>query len=193
MTGDTAFTRLVSLACHDLRTPLATVQGFATTLERMELEEQARRYLDFVTAASKQMAALLDELGLAVRIEGGRYEPALEEADTLELVKAAAERIDGASGSGKGSTVHVDVGAAEQSLAALASCALRHGGLKRVELEAAGSDVRISPVTEQAAPVVLARELKDLGAAVAGKAFEALGGSLALERETLTISLPAPD
>ena len=32
MTDDNAFARLVSLACHDLRTPLATVHGFATTL-----------------------------------------------------------------------------------------------------------------------------------------------------------------
>ena len=34
MTDDPDFARLVSLACHDLRTPLATVHGFATTLSR---------------------------------------------------------------------------------------------------------------------------------------------------------------
>ena len=33
---DTSFSRLVSLACHDLRTPLATVSGFAKTMVNME-------------------------------------------------------------------------------------------------------------------------------------------------------------
>jgi len=32
--NDTFFARLVSLACHDVRTPLATVNGFVKTLER---------------------------------------------------------------------------------------------------------------------------------------------------------------
>ena len=36
---DRFFARFVSLACHDLRTPLATVSGFARTLERLELED----------------------------------------------------------------------------------------------------------------------------------------------------------
>ena len=36
MTQADDFPRLVSLACHDLRTPLATVFGFARTLVRME-------------------------------------------------------------------------------------------------------------------------------------------------------------
>ena len=31
--NDTSFARLVSLACHDVRTPLATVHGFAKTLD----------------------------------------------------------------------------------------------------------------------------------------------------------------
>jgi signal transduction histidine kinase len=35
---DTSFARLVSLACHDLRTPLATVFGFARTLTRAVAE-----------------------------------------------------------------------------------------------------------------------------------------------------------
>ena len=34
MTEDASFPRLVSLACHDVRTPLATVFGFARMIER---------------------------------------------------------------------------------------------------------------------------------------------------------------
>src|SRR5688572_15822700 len=88
------FTQLVSLACHDLRTPLATVFGFARTLTRMEgLDETAASYAEMIEAASDQLAELLDELSLAVRIEAGRYEPRLEDVDTAELIRAAAEGL----------------------------------------------------------------------------------------------------
>src|SRR5213592_5142205 len=88
---DTSFPRLVSLAAHDLRTPLATIHGFAQTLVRMgDLGEPKQRYLEMIDSAALQLAELLDELGVAARIEGGRYEPALQSADTLELARGAA-------------------------------------------------------------------------------------------------------
>ena len=70
--SDTKFPRLVSLAAHDLRTPLATIHGFAQTLVRMgDLGEPKQRYLEMIDVAAKQLAELLEELGLAARIEGG--------------------------------------------------------------------------------------------------------------------------
>jgi signal transduction histidine kinase len=36
VTEEISFTKLVGLACHDLRTPLATVYGFARTITRAE-------------------------------------------------------------------------------------------------------------------------------------------------------------
>ncbi|HEY6055449.1 MAG TPA: histidine kinase dimerization/phospho-acceptor domain-containing protein, partial [Gaiellaceae bacterium] len=93
MTENQDFARLVSLACHDLRTPLATVYGFARTLTRTgDLEEPAGRYLGMIEAASEQMSALRDDLGLVARITSGRYDPIPIERDTLELARAAAER-----------------------------------------------------------------------------------------------------
>src|SRR5919201_1701567 len=83
---DTTFPRLVSLAAHDLRTPLATIHGFAQTILRTgNLGEPNQRYVEMIDAASRQLAELLDELGVAARIEGGRYEPTLRTADTLAL------------------------------------------------------------------------------------------------------------
>ena len=43
---------------------------------------------------------------------------------------------------------------------------------------------------ESAAPIVLAEEQKDLGAAVAVSLVRALGGEVALEGERLTVTLP---
>ena len=78
------FPRIVSLACHDLRTPLATVYGFARTLTRSEgHDERTARFLGMIETASEQMTELLDELGVAARVMGGRFEPTLREVDTL--------------------------------------------------------------------------------------------------------------
>jgi signal transduction histidine kinase len=110
VSDDDAFARLVSLACHDLRTPLATVHGFATTLARGGLEPPGDRYVEMIEAASAQLAELIDELSLASRIESGRYEPTLREADTLELAQAAAARLgeDRVQVSGSGAAIETD-------------------------------------------------------------------------------------
>ncbi len=192
MENDTSFARLVSLACHDLRTPLATVHGFARTLARDDaLEPPADRYVEMIDAASEQIAELLEELSLAAQIEAGRYEPVPRETDTLELARAAAARLgeERVSVSGEGAAVETDVHAVERGLAALFQSALRHGGLDSIAVEVAGEVVRVSPVTAASAPVVLGEDLRDLGAAVAARLVARLGGSLAVEGETLAIRL----
>jgi signal transduction histidine kinase len=187
-----SFAPFVSLACHDLRTPLATVAGFAHTLEGMdEIGEPAARYISIMKSAGEQMGDLLDALGLVARIEAGRYEPALVETDSLELAQAAAAKVERASASGSGSTVRVDRVPVEAGLAALALCAVRHGGLDQVELIASDSMVEIAPIPAAAAPIVLAEDLKDLGAAAARRVTEAIGGSLELDGERLLVRLPA--
>jgi signal transduction histidine kinase len=187
------FSSFVSLACHDLRTPLATVGGFAHTLERADdLGEPAARYVSMMRVAAEQMGELLDALGLVTRIEAGRYTPALIEADSLELAQAAAARLgEKAVASGTGATVRVDPAPVEAGLAALALCTVRHGALERADIVAARDTVEIAPIPEAAAPVVLAEDLKDLGAATARRVIEAIGGSLTLEGERLLVRLPA--
>jgi len=185
------FARLVSLACHDLRTPLATVYGFARTLSRTGgLDETSARYVEMIEAASQQLGSLLDDLGLAARVEGGRYDPVAQERDTLELARAAAERAGGTvTASGRGETVEVDVEPLERALAALALAAQRHGAVESVEIAVDGRELRIAPVEAAAAPVVLAQELKDLGAAVALRLLDATGASYVLDDGTLVVRL----
>jgi signal transduction histidine kinase len=191
--ADSSFPRLVSLAAHDLRTPLATIHGFAQTLMRMgDLGEPKQKYMEMIDAASRQLAELLEELGTAARIEGGLYEPSLQSTDTLELARAAAEQLgeDRVRVSGTGAAVQVDPEATERGVSALAQAALRHGGLDEVELRVDGPALALSPVTASSAPVVLGKELRDLGAAVAVRVVEALGGSVDLDGEILTVRLP---
>ena len=194
MSEDSAFARLVSLACHDLRTPLATVHGFATTLVRGGgLEPPADRYVEMIDAASAQLAELVDELSLAARIESDRYDPTPREADTLELAQAAAGRLgeERVHVAGSGVSLETDAEAVERGLAALFQSALRHGGLESVEVEVDGAELRLSPVTHASAPVVIGDDLRDLGAAVAVRLVRRLGGSVSVAGETVTIRLAA--
>jgi signal transduction histidine kinase len=192
LSEDPQFARLVMLACHDLRTPLATVHGFSQTLARMEgIENPTARYLGMIDSASSQIAELIDELSLAARIRAGRYDPLRTEADTVELARAAAARLgeDRVAVAGEGAQAAIDVPATERAVAALARCALRHGGQERVELTVRGPELELTPITPASAPVVLGEDLRDLGAAVAVRMLTAQGGSVAVERETLHISL----
>jgi signal transduction histidine kinase len=185
---------LVSLACHDLRTPLATVAGFANTLGRDEgLGEKQARYIGMIEAAAAQLGDIIDELALVARIEGERYEPTLVESDTLDLARGAAALLgsDLASAVGEGATVRIDADETTPALAALTRTALRHGGLEHVELTAAGTDVRIAPVQAHVAPIVLGEDLRDLGAAVAVRLLRALGCSIAWEAEAVRVAFPA--
>lgn len=177
------FARLVSLACHDLRTPLATVQGFAKTLLKLdELDGEKRaRYLGLIDDSADDLARLLDLLSLAARIESGRYDPVLQEVDSLRLAPSSAQ--------GTGATVRVDPEPVTRALASLARAIERHGGVE-VAVRVDGARVALGPVPADAAAVVLGEEPKDLGAMVAVRVLRTLGGELELAGETLTVTLP---
>jgi signal transduction histidine kinase len=181
------FPQLVSLACHDLRTPLATIYGFARTIARdTELSDRNLRFVGMMEQASEQMTRLLDDLGAAARIEGSRFEPALREVDTLELARSTDEQIET---SGEGATIETDAEAIERALESLAIAALRYGPVDRVTWDVRGRELVLSPVPPDAGPVVLGEEQRDLGALVGRMVIEALGGSLALDGETLRVVL----
>jgi signal transduction histidine kinase len=189
---DSQFPRLVLLACHDLRTPLATVHGFAHTLARSDdLDETSARYVEMIASASGQLGELIDELSMAARLEAGRYDPPRQAVDTLELARSAAETLgdERVEVGGEGAELELDVEATQRAVAALARCALRHGGLERVELAVRGAELAVSPITPASAPVVLGDDLRDLGAAVAVRLIRARGGSVAVEGETLHVRL----
>ena len=190
MTDDTAFARLVSLACHDARTPLATAYGFARTLERT-LTDPEVRYVSMIATAASELGEVIDLLSLASRIEDGRWKPELVTVDSEALAHAAAARVKEGEVAvvGRGREVPVAVPAAELALSGFARCALRHGGLESVELEVDGELVTLSPVEAGVGPILLGEELRDLGAAVGVRIVSALGGSVAVSGETLVVRL----
>jgi len=181
------FPRLVSLACHDLRTPLATVYGFARTLTRTaDLDERSQRFVGMIEEASGQMTELLDLLGVAARIEAKRWEPGLSEADTLALASSDDERIDA---TGDGETIETEPDTLALALRSLAVAAARYGGVERVTWEVRGRQLALAPVAPDARSIVTGDDPRDLGALVARLVVEELGGSLTLEGERLIVAL----
>ena len=181
------FTRLVSLACHDLRTPLATVYGFARTLTKTgDLDERSQRFLVMIEEASGQMTDLLDQLGVAARIEANRWDPGLREVDTVALAGSGDERVTVV---GDGETVETEPDSVGRALAALAEAALRYGPAESVTWDVRGRELALSPVLPDAGPVVTGDEPRDLGSLVARIVIEALGGSLELAGDTLHVAL----
>ena len=192
MPNDQRFAQLVSLACHDLRTPLATVFGFARTLARTDLEPPTDRYIEMIEAASTQLGELLDELSLVARIQAGRYEPQLVAVDSLELARAAAGELEDGrvEVAGKGAIVRVPQDETRRALSQLARAASRHGGFDSVAVDVEDRTVTVSPVTPASGPVLLGEELRELGAAAATELIRALGGSVEVDGERLVVRLP---
>ncbi len=100
-----SFARLVSLACHDLRTPLATVNGFAKTLRAAAARRARARFVDLIEAAADQMSTLLDELGLA-----GRIESAATSRCSPTPTRSTSRRRRRASRGRDGETIETDAG-----------------------------------------------------------------------------------
>jgi signal transduction histidine kinase len=144
-----------------------------------------------IEAATAQIAELIDELSLASRIEAERYEPALRETDTAAIARAAAARLgeDRVHVSGKGVALETDVDAVDRGVSALIQAALRHGGLDEVAVAVRGPELDVAPITESSARVVLGHDLRDLGAAVAVRLIEQLGGTVAVADGVLTVRL----
>ena len=190
--ADQRYARLVSIACHDIRTPLATVHGFARTLARVELVDPAPRYVEMIEEASAQVADLLDQLVLVTRIAEDRYQPTLSEVDSLELARRAAadEGVAPEAVGGEGAPVQVDEVAVQRAVGQLFRAARRHGGLEAIEVTVKGPVIELGPITKFSGPVVSGESLKELGAPAAVMVIEALGGSVEVDGELARIRLP---
>jgi signal transduction histidine kinase len=158
-----------------------------------ELGTTESRYVEMIEAASDQMGDLVEALALVARIESGRYRPNVQAIDTRTLARAVQEQIGGdhVDLAGDGGAVAVEAGPAERALTGLTDCVRRHGGVDVVRVDAGPAEVTLSPVPDDAAPIVLAEDMRDLGAATAHVVVRALGGSIALTSGTLVVRLPA--
>jgi PAS domain S-box-containing protein len=88
--------QFASVTSHDLQEPLRTINGFADLLVRRHeaaLDDEGRRYLDFIMSGTVRMQALIDGMLSYARV--GRGGQSAELHDSGALVAAALGALDG--------------------------------------------------------------------------------------------------
>ncbi len=86
---DQAKSAFVSIAAHELRTPLASVAGYIEMLldgDAGLLNERQRDYLHIVEASAERLMRLTRDLLDVARLESGRFELVLQPTDLQALV-----------------------------------------------------------------------------------------------------------
>lgn len=146
---------LIGNVAHELRTPLAALQGYAeAAADGVMPPEAVARAIGREVAA---MRRLVEDLSLVSRVEAGSVELELAPHDPVELVRAAYDRFASAFASSgvefvldlppRGlPPVRADAGRVNQVLANLLSNALHHtprGGTVTLELQQQGAFARI--------------------------------------------------
>lgn len=64
--------KFLSMAVHDMRTPLASIKGFGEMLSRQPLEEGQKKYVDYIVRGTDQINRLMADLTDLAVIEAGK-------------------------------------------------------------------------------------------------------------------------
>lgn len=86
----------VSIAAHELRTPLASISGYVEMLldgDAGALTERQREYLQIVEGSARRLLGITRDLLDLTRIEAGRIEITLRPTDLVELVDSVAAEL----------------------------------------------------------------------------------------------------
>jgi signal transduction histidine kinase len=90
------YTRLMSLAVHELRTPTSVVCGYLRMLQKdtsAELSERQRRMIDEAEKSCARLALLIGELSDLSKLDAGTAAVKTEQFDIFQLVSEVAQEI----------------------------------------------------------------------------------------------------
>jgi signal transduction histidine kinase len=95
--GDQAKTEFVSVAAHELLTPLTGMQGYLSMVldEGMgHVDQQAKGYLDKVYVSAKRLAELVKDLLSVSRVESGRVKMDIKPLNVVPLIRDAIDQVE---------------------------------------------------------------------------------------------------
>jgi signal transduction histidine kinase len=191
--------RLMSAIAHDLRTPLATIYGFAKTIERGGgLDERQERFLGLIIAAAADMDRMIENVSTVGHIAEERMSLDKAAVGTDALAQAAAEavpeRADGRSvvvRPGTAALVDTDADRAARAVALVAEAALRlEPSRQEAYLQPDGTTIRTGPFSAQLLPGLEAHG-RDVPVETARIVLAHLGASLVTEGEELIVRFDA--
>lgn len=87
-------TEFISTASHEMRTPVATIDGYlslALNPQTATIDERARGYLTAAEKASKHLGKLFQDLLDVTKLDDGRIRPHFEPVEMVGLVKTIAD------------------------------------------------------------------------------------------------------
>ncbi|MBI4709350.1 MAG: hypothetical protein HY764_04065 [Candidatus Portnoybacteria bacterium] len=93
---DKAKSEFISIASHQLRTPLSIIKGFVSMLTEGtygSLPNQAKEILEKINASNERLSHLIDDLLDISRIEGGKMQFKWESISLTELVSSVADEL----------------------------------------------------------------------------------------------------
>jgi signal transduction histidine kinase len=191
---------IVRAAVHDLRTPLATVYGFARTLDRLGgLDERQQRFLDLVVEGADDMRRQLDDLALCARAADGTMRPRPRPVDLRSLIVDAAVSATERAANGR----HVAALVPDHPVEAQTDVELTTGALARLALavlrlepEREAAELRLDEhgvvrlgATEATRGMVTA-PARDLSLAAAHAALRVVGVVASADSEAVVVRLP---
>jgi two-component system, OmpR family, sensor kinase len=103
---------LVANVSHDLRTPLATLQGYIETLlikKDVLSDEEQRRYLETAVGHCQRLNKLVDELFELAKLDSGAEKPRFEPFNLNELIQDIVQKFELAAGE-KGILIKANLG-----------------------------------------------------------------------------------
>ena len=84
----------ISMAAHELRTPISIVRGYASMLvEGGKLPQEEAKQADYITRSAAQLNSLVDDLLDVMRIEQNRMEFALASTDVGASVREVTDML----------------------------------------------------------------------------------------------------
>ncbi len=102
-----ASARLLSLAAHELRTPVSVVGGYLRMLQRDEtLNERQRKMIDEADKACARLVAIIKEVSEVGKLDDGRTRLQSEGLDLFGLLRDIAGSVDEASDRGVRLALH---------------------------------------------------------------------------------------
>lgn len=185
-------------ACHELRSPLAVVYGFARMLEGgVELDEASTaKYVGQIVRSAERLDHMLDELSKLGRIAAGRIHPQLEHAPIRAIIDdvTATSTNDGRVSVDPGADVSVRVDSswlAEALQSTVDGLCFGDGIDVRITWQHEPHSVHIHIVPNSTFPMVdVEPDKSGLGISLARMRVVAMGGTYEGSGDRIVITVP---